>query len=124
MIRGYGRKIRRKLEKCQFTDEVADLIARRIRQIPDYSDCEVKAYGPMGLGATCSVHVKRAGELIGFLTVGYGKNSFGDFEYLDYESPRKDIYPIGSIGDLNGFNYQTHSLPTDIGDAIKLVFAM
>ncbi|MCR4991977.1 MAG: hypothetical protein K6A45_02925 [Lachnospiraceae bacterium] len=124
MIRGNGRKIRRKIEKCRFTDEVADLLARRIRQMPEYKDCEVSDMGPFGLGATCSVHVKRAGELIGFLTVGYGRKGFGDFEYLDYDAPRKNTYPLGSIGDLNGFNTQTRNLPTDIGEAVKLVFAM
>lgn len=123
MVRGYGRKIRRKIEKCKFTDEVTDLLVRRIRKMPEYADCKIEAFGPMGLGATCSVHVERAGELIGFLTVGYSNRSeFGDFTYVDYEAPRKNTYPLGSIGDLNGFNLQTKDLPRDIDEAVRLVF--
>lgn len=124
MIRKYGRKTRQKLTTCVYTDEVTDLLARRIKQMPQYSDCKVESMGPFGLGATCSVSVRRGEELLGFLTVGYApsKTGFGNFEYIDYNAPSKKIYPKDSIGDLNGFNNVTHPLPTEIEDVIKLVF--
>jgi hypothetical protein len=119
---GYGRKIRRKIENCRYTDEVADLLARRIRQMPEYKDCKVESMGPFGLGATCSVHVDRDGELVGFLTIGYNGEDAGNFNYVDYNAPKIKAYPEGSIGDMNGFNYQKQKLPTDINEAVGLVF--
>lgn len=120
---GYGRKTRRSIATCTYTDEVTDLLARRIRTMPEYTDCEVESMGPFGLGATCSVSVKRGDDLLGFLTVGYGQNGFGaPFSYIDYNAPKKNTYPEGSIGDMNGFNYVNHTLPMEINEVLKLVF--
>lgn len=126
MVKGYGRKTRLKLSTCQFTDEVTDLLARRIRQMPQYKDCKVNSRGPFGLGATCSVSVKKGDKLLGFLTVGYepSENGFGSFNYLDYNAPEKHTYPKGSIGDMNHLNIQTRKLPTELSEVIELVFAM
>ncbi len=126
MSKGYGRKTRLKLSTCQFTDEVTDLLARRIRQMPQYKDCKVNSMGPFGLGATCSVSVKRNDELIGFLTVGYepSESGFGSFNYRDYDAPEKHTYPKDSIGDMNGLNIQTRKLPTELDEVIKLIFKL
>ena len=95
--------------------------------MPQYKDCKIESMGPFGIGATCSISVKKEDELIGFLTVGYDNSDyddFGKFNYIDYNAPKKQTYPDGSIGDMNGFNYQTHKLPTEIDEAIKVVFKM
>lgn len=116
----YGRKLRRSIARCKFADEVTDLLARKIRKNPKYSDCKVESYGPMGLGAECHVIVKRGDEYIGSLTV---KSDVSDnFVYVDYNAKRNSIYPKGSLGDINGFNNVTRPLPTDIDEALKLVF--
>ena len=125
MIRGYGRKIRRKIKTCRYTDEVAELLAREIRKDPRYRNCKVEAMGPFGLGATCSVSVRRNvlpknEELLGYLTITYGPNN--TFEYVDYSAPKKSTYPKNSIGDINGFNDVTYPLPTDLKEAVELVF--
>ncbi len=119
---GYGRKTRRSIATCRYTDEVTDLLARRIRKMPEYADCKIESMGPFGLGATCSVSVKRGDDLLGFLTVGYGPSEDAPFNYVDYNVPKKNTYPEGSIGDMNGFNYVNHTLPMDIGEVLKLVF--
>lgn len=122
-MNAYGRKTRRSIATCLYTDEVTDLLARRIRKIPEYADCKIQSMGPFGLGAECSVSVKRGDDLLGFLTVGYGPNEFGaPFSYVDYNAPKKNTYPKGSIGDINGFNYVNHTLPMDINEVLKLVF--
>ncbi len=122
-MNAYGRKTRRSIKTCRYTDEVANLLARRIRKMPEYADCKIECMGPFGLGATCSVSVKRGDDLLGLLTVGYGQNEFGaPFSYIDYNAPKKNTYPEGSIGDMNGFNYVNHTLPMDIGEVLKLVF--
>ncbi len=122
-MNSYGRKTRRSIAKCLYTDEVTALLARRIRKIPEYANCKVQTMGSFGLGATCHVSVKRGEELLGFLTVNYGPHGFGaPFDYTDYNAPKKHTYPDGSLGDLNGFNYVTHPLPMDINDVLKLVF--
>ena len=122
-MNAYGRKTRRSISTCRYTDEVTDLLARRIRKMPEYADCKIESMGPFGLGATCSVSVMRGDDLLGFLTVGYGQNEFGTpFSYIDYNAPKKNTYPEGSIGDMNGFNYVSHTLPTDINEVLKLVF--
>ncbi len=122
MIHGYGRKARRTLATCRFTDEVTDLLARKIGKMPEYADCEIKSMGPFGLGATCSVSVKRGEDLLGFLTVGYNERDGIPFNYVDYDAPKRNVYPEDSIGDLNGFNYVTHPLPMDITEVLALVF--
>lgn len=124
MIKGYGRKVRRSITKCMYTDEVAELIARRIRQKPEYKHYTVDAMGPFGLGAECMVAVKDGNEYIGSLTIRYApsESGFGSFEYTDYNAPKKRAYPKGSIGDINGFNDVTRPLPTDIEEVIRLVF--
>lgn len=120
---GNGRKTRRTIATCQFTDEVTDLLARRIRKMPEYADCKIESMGPFGLRATCSVSVERGNDLLGFLTVGYGQKEFGaPFTYDDYDAPKKRTYPNGSIGDMNGFNNITRTLPVDIDEVLKLVF--
>lgn len=126
MVKGYGRKTRLKISTCQFTDEVTDLLARRIRQMAEYKDCTICSMGPFGLGATCSISVKRNDELLGFLTVGYepSESSFGSFNYLDYNAPEKHTYPKGSIGDMNNLNVKTCKLPTRLDEVINLVFKM
>ena len=122
-MNAYGRKTRRSIATCLYTDEVVNLLARRIRKMPEYADCRVQSMGPFGLGAECSVSVKRGEELLGFLTVNYGPHEFGaPFEYTDYNVPKKHTYPDGSLGDLNGFNYVTRPLPMNIDEALKLVF--
>lgn len=122
-MNAYGRKTRRSIATCLYTDEVTDLLARSIRKMPEYADCKVQSMGPFGLGAECSVSVKRGDEFLGFLTVGYGPNEFGaPFSYVDYNAPKKNTYPKGSIGDINGFNYVNHTLPMDINEVLKLVF--
>lgn len=120
----YGRKkVRKRIATCLYTDEVTDLLARRIRKMPEYADCKIESRGPFGLGATCHVSVKRGEELLGFLTINYGPHGFGaPFEYTDYNAPKKHTYPDGSLGDLNGFNHVTRPLPMDIDEALKLVF--
>lgn len=118
---GYGRKTRRNLQKCRYTDEVTDLIARTIRKMPEYSKCRVDSMGPFGLGAECSVSVKDGDELLGFLTVTYGPYNEG-FEYVDYNAKKKSTYPKGSIGDINGFNNVTYPLPSNMSEVIDLVF--
>ena len=124
LIRATGsRKNRRILTTCKFTDEVTNVLAKHIAKISEYKDCEIISMGPFGLGANCIVCVKKDGEYLGSLTVTYAPGyDFGKFEYIDYEAPQKNTYPKDSIGDMNGFNYQTHSLPTDIEEVMKLVF--
>lgn len=119
MVRGYGRKIRHKITTCRYADEVTDLLARRIKQIDKYKNCDVTCYPPMGLDASCSISVKRGEELLGFLTIMDRENGF---VYNDYKAPKNKAYPDGSIGDLNGFNIPKRELPTDIEEAVKLVF--
>ena len=91
MINRYGRKTRLKITTCQYTDEVTELLARKIRKMEQYKDCKITCYGPMGLGATCSISVERNDELIGFLTIGYApsETGFGSFEYRDYNAQKK-----------------------------------
>lgn len=119
---GHGRKVRKSIATCRYTDEVADLLARRIRKIPEYADCKIESMGPFGLGATCSVSVMRGDDLLGFLTIGYGPSEDAPFNYVDYNAPKKNTYPEGSIGDMNGFNYVNHTLPMDINEVLKLIF--
>ncbi len=120
MVKGYGRKTRRSIARCQYTDEVTDLLARRIRKMPEYANCKIESMGPFGLSAECSISVKNGEELLGFLTVRYG-NHDGSFAYVDYDAPKNRFYPIGSIGHINGFDRPTRPLPTDIDEAVKLV---
>lgn len=117
-------KTRESLATCRYTDEVTDLLARRIRKMPEYADCEIQSMGPFGIGAKCSVSVKRGDDLLGFLTVGYdsSEDENAPFHYVDYNAPKKNTYPEGSIGDMNGLNYVIHTLPMDIDEVLQLVF--
>ena len=121
-MKGYGRKTRRNITTCRYTDEVTDLLVRRIRKMPEYADCNIQSMGPFGFGAKCSVSVKRGDDLLGFLTVGYGSSKDAPFTYVDYDAPKKNIYPERSIGDWNGLNYAHQTLPMDINEVLKLVF--
>ena len=120
----FGRRSRRKIEKCQYTDEVADLIARRIRKMPEYKHCTVDSMGPFGLSAESRVMVKDGDNYVGSLAIRYGgkASNFQSFEYVDYSAPKKTTYPKDSIGDMNGFNYVTRPLPFDVDEVVKLVF--
>lgn len=99
----------RSIKSCGFTYEVTELLARKMKKMPQYANCDIESMGPFGMKAESSVSVKDGDSLIGFLTVRYGYN--GAFEYVDYN--RK----IGS------YNYATKVLPTKLDDAIKLVLS-
>ncbi len=120
MVKGYGRKTRRSIATCRYSEEVADLLARRIKKMPEYSHYEIDAFGPLGLGAESHVSVKDGDEIIGWLSIK--DDNHGNWVYTDYGKPSKETYPDGSIGALNGFNNPTSPLPTDINEAIALVF--
>ncbi len=118
----YGRKIRRSIKNCKYNDEVTALLARRIRKMPEYAGCDVKCYGPFGLFTECSVSVKdKDGKQLGFLTV---TDDSEGFVYVDYDAPPLEVYPHGSIGEMNGGNNQKRPLPTDIEEVLKLVFTI
>ena len=122
MSLAYGRKVRHKIETCRYSDEVTALLARRIKKMPEYKDCEVTCYPPMGLDCNCSIAVKnQTSTTIGFLTITDRENGF---VYVDYNAPKLNAYPKDSIGDINGFNNVKRPLPTDIDEAIKLVFTI
>lgn len=100
----------RSIKSCGFTYEVTELLARKMKKMPQYANCDIESMGPFGMKAESSVSVRDGDNLIGFLTVRYGYN--GAFEYVDYN--RK-------ISSLNG--YATKVLPTKLEDAIKLVLS-
>ncbi len=117
------RKHRRKLSTCHNSWEVADLVARTIRKLPEYSDCAIEGYGPFGLTAQSIVSVKRdGGGYIGHLTI---RQNFLDdtFNYVDYDAPLVRECEPGSIADLNGLQYAEKPLPQSMSEIIELVFS-
>ena len=115
------RKHRRKLSTCHNSWEVADLVARTIRKLPEYADCAVEGFGPFGLTAESHVSVKRdGGGYIGSLTIR--ANSDDTFNYVDYNAPWVCKCKPGSIADLNGLQYAEKPLPENMNEIIELVF--
>lgn len=118
-MKEYGRKTRLKISTCRYADEVTNLLARRIKKIDRYKNCKITCYPPMGLDAACSISVKDGEQLLGWLTIVDRQDGF---VYNEYKAPKINTYPKDSIGDINGFNIPKKDLPTDIDEAIKLVF--
>ncbi len=105
---------KRLIKNCNYTHEVADLLARAIRKMPEYAGCEVEDYGPFGLTCEGSVFVKNAdGLIIGSIDIHYSKDSESGFSYgksreMDRNSS-KNLTP-------------EKPLPTNLEEAVSCVF--
>lgn len=73
---------KRIIKNCNHTYEVADLLARTIRKMPEYADCKVENCGPFGLSNECSVYVTSPDDfIIGIITIHYSNDSESGFSY-------------------------------------------
>ena len=105
---------KRLIKNCNYTHEVADLLARTIRKMSEYAGCEVDDYGPFGMSNESSVYVKNTdGLIIGSITIHYSKDSESGFSYgkkreMDRNSS-KNLTPEKPI-------------PTKLEDAVCCVF--
>ncbi len=105
---------KRLIKNCNITHEVADLLARTIRKMPEYAGCEVDTYGPFGMSNESSVFVENTdGLIIGSINIHYSKDSESGFSYgksreMDRNSS-KNLTPEKPI-------------PTKLEDAVSCVF--
>lgn len=105
---------KRLIKNCNYTHEVAELLARAIRKMPEYAGCEVDDYGPFGISSESSVFVKNTdGLIIGSIDIHYSKDSESGFSYgksreMDRNS-LKNLTPEKPI-------------PTKLEDAVSCVF--
>jgi len=131
VYKDYGRKNRRSIQKCRYSDEVVNLIAKHLAKEPSLQDCTIECYGPFGLDAECSVSVRRNSineepDIVGFLTVTDRRDAQDNlvWVYKDYSKPSTGAYPKGFIGDLNGFNRPVCNLPRDMSEVMRLVLSV
>ncbi len=107
-------RVKRLIKNCKRTHEVADLLARTIRKMPEYAGCEVDTYGPFGMSNESSVSVKNAdGLIIGSINIHYSKDSESGFSY---GKPREM-----ERNSSNNFTPEK-PIPTKLEDAVSCVF--
>ncbi len=114
-------------EGCEYTYELAARIANLLRKLPSFKHCKIEDYGPFGIQAESSVFIEDGEKVVGALTIRY----YGDPVFhtpksgirFGYKNTAKKIanYPAGSTGELNGYDYPTEPLPTDLKSILKIM---
>ena len=105
---------KRLIKNCNYTHEVADLLARTIRKMPEYAECEVDDYGPFGMSNESSVFVTNTdGLIIGTIDIHYSMDSESGFSY---GKPRE----MARISTKN--LTPEKPLPTNLEEAVSCVF--
>ena len=105
-------EVRNGVKGCRYTYEVADVLAKRIKEMPEYADFTVTTYGPFGISGESSVSVKSEnGDITGSITIHYSGDSESGFSYGKSKE-------IDSRKNITAEKY----LPSDIDEAVACVF--
>lgn len=121
-------KLTSKYWKTEVPSWIDYLVVPLAEKLAEHFECEYEILGPFGLGARTSIWLKPTADsdiedIISSITLIPLLRSEGQplLEYETGESKESNVFPKGSIGEMNGFNKVVEPLPQDLNAVIKIM---